>query len=218
MCAAKVALLACVACGRVRFDAIDAVPPGFCTTATFQFQPASSFVDDFSSGVLTDRWTPVDPCITETGGELVATPPSSPQFCHAYTIGDYHLTCDAVTVHVPETTTPVLRVQTVMYVYNVAINQAADVILEGGGIQFVDQNHAFAYDTVADAWWRVGETDGEMYMDTSPDGASWTRQSTIATPFSLDDIQIALGAGTYEPVATPGRARFHCYNVGAPCM
>ena len=37
-----------------------------------------------------------------------------------------------------------------------------------------------------------------------------------ADPFSLDEIGISIGAGTYKQVANPGEARFRCYNV-PPC-
>lgn len=95
------------ACGRLGFgDTTDAgnsdgsasvdAPTGICATRTFANAPASSFSDDFSTGTLADRWLPTAACVNQVGGELVATVPSSTsQYCHAWTLASYHLTCDA---------------------------------------------------------------------------------------------------------------------------
>ena len=178
---------------------------------------ASSISDDFSSGSLAPRWMPVDPCIAETGGELVASPLPSGRYCHAWTIGDFHLSCDTVAVHVPQVTAQDLGVQTFMYIGTLDGTSSFDVLLEAGGIQFGSPDLFFSYDMVADAWWRVSESDGEMTIDTAPDGTTWTRRAMIAEPWSMDHVQIALGAGTYKQVTSPGQARFHCYNVPPPC-
>jgi hypothetical protein len=89
-----------------------------------------------------------------------------------------HLTCDAVTVHVPVTTPPVVGVQTVIYIAD-ANGHMIDVVLDGGGVQLGDPVHTFSYDPVADA----------------------SRSEPARSGLAL-----------------PGEARFHCYNVGAPCM
>jgi hypothetical protein len=213
------AVVACTACGRVDFDpGTDVTVVDHCATATFTNPSASSFIDDFSSGVLTARWFPVDPCIAETGSELVASPLPSGRYCHAWTNGDYHLSCDAITVHVPEVTAPELGVQTYLYIFNLTDNVSNfDVLLEAGGIAFGPSGAGFTYDAIADAWWQVSEHDGALTIATAPDGIMWTPKSTIATPFAMDHVQVALGAGTYKAVASPGQARFHCYNVPPPC-
>jgi hypothetical protein len=56
-----------------------------------------------------------------------------------------------------------------------------------------------------------------MAFATAPDGVTWTQKLTAAAPFAMDHIQIGLGAGVYEPMSSPGQARFHCYNVPPPC-
>src|SRR3954451_11994549 len=112
--------MAASGCGRSGFDPErpDAREfPGFCLTATFSNSPASSLVDDFTTP-YTDRWTQINPdapCLAQVGSELVATPSGvMPEFCYAYTIADYHLTCDSIFMKVPEVTSPVLRVQTLI--------------------------------------------------------------------------------------------------------
>ncbi|HUS29411.1 MAG TPA: hypothetical protein VMZ53_12920 [Kofleriaceae bacterium] len=227
-----VAFCALAGCGRIEFSDVtdarpDAVPPGFCATATFSNPPASSLHDDFSVDPFTDRWSPVNPmmpCIVQTGGELVATPDSQGLFCHAYTIGDVHLTCDAITVRVPEVTSPAeLGIQTFMYAYVPAVDTSVAVIVEGGGLQIGvigktgEQLAGSVFDPTQDRWWRLREHDGELAFDAAVDGIAWRELMRAPTPLSLDHVTIALGAGTYKPVGPPGQARFRCYNVPPPC-
>lgn len=207
------------ACGRIGFDTPDirVTSPGACESAMFSVPPATTFADDFSTGVLADRWFTTASCIEQVGGELVATPPSSGDYCFAWTRGDHHLTCDSITVHVPEVTSPVLRVQTLIYVDSKTTGDRVNLLLEAGGFQLDSAFDSEPHDPVADAWWRLREHDGDLYFETAPDGLTWRSRLSEPTPFSLDDVEIALGAGTYQAVTTPGRARFHCYNVPPPC-
>ena len=71
---------------------------------------------------------------------------------------------------------------------------------------------------MTDVWWRLRERDGAVFFDTSSDGLGWVNRGSAADPIPLDDVTVAIGAGTWLDVATPGRARFHCYNVPPPCQ
>ncbi len=216
-------MIAVGACGRVAFDPVagssfDGATTGRCATAVFTNSPASAFTDNFSSGNLAATWTPVDPCIAESGSELVASPLPSGRYCHAWTQGDWHLSCDAITVHVPEAAAQVRGVQTYVYVQDVSGGPLLELLLEAGGFQLTSPSIGGTYDAVMDAWWRLGELDGTVYFDVSADGVTFTRMAQVASPFSLDHVAVAIGAGTYKPVTSPGQARFHCYNVPPPCM
>ncbi|MBA3455570.1 MAG: hypothetical protein H0T42_20925 [Deltaproteobacteria bacterium] len=199
------------------------VPPLACP-------PASSLVDDFTSGSLAPNWLNGGTCLVETGGQLVASVPAnapSSEYCLAFTTARFQLTCDAFTVHVPETTTPILGVQTVIYLGSPT--DSVNLLLDTGAF-ILGMNTDFGtsvtlqgeYDPVADAWWRVGAEESTeastVYLDTSADGTTWKRRGSLLLPFSLDDIQIGIGAGTYAPVANPGVARFDCFNVPPPCQ
>ena len=200
-----------VGCGRADFDALDDGAP----CGPFALPAASSLADDFSSGTLAPNWIDHTGCIVENVGEITAPLPANmSQFCLAYTVASYHLTCDAITMHVPETTTPTLRVQTVVYI--AGATASTDLILEAGGFQLGGVDIG-VYDPVADAWWRLREAAGTLSFDTSPDGTTWSARGGIADPMPLDHIGIIIGAGAYQPIASPGRARFRCYNVPPPC-
>jgi hypothetical protein len=232
----SIATCTLVACGRVDFDdmrdgaavaadvavAADAGgPPRWPTPPGSRTRRSSTFADTFSSGQLTDLWTPAGPCVDQVGGELVSTPPASGLYCHAWAHGSYHLTCDSVTVRVPEVTNSTLGVQTFIYVHQPSASGQLQLLLEGGGFQIGNGTFyadAGPYDPVNDVWWRLRERDGELFFETSPDGQTWSIRVQAADPMPFDDVEIAIGAGTWQFVASPGRARFHCYNVPPPCL
>ena len=225
MVRAVVVSMVLAGCGRLGFDGEEAyVPngPGFCaqvTQDTFTNPGTSTFIDDFSVEPFTDRWFPVASCIAQTGGEIVASPPPSGDYCHAWTLGDYHLTCDSVTVRVAEVTTPVPRVQTLLYVYAITADTQLHALLEGGTFFVIHDELTATYDPTIDLWWRLREHDGLVLFEMSPDGLAWTERARTPTPVSLDHVQIAIGAGTYgdATVPDPGTARFRCFNVPPPC-
>ncbi len=68
-------------------------------------------------------------------------------------------------------------------------------------------------------WWRIRETAGTVYWETSPDGTpgSWTVRRSLATPFSVAVGTIELNAGVYNSsVATPGVAQYRNLNLPTP--
>jgi hypothetical protein len=206
-------------CGRLGFDGDDGPNgPGFCAQAAFTNPGTSSLTDDFTVEPFTDRWFPVATCVTQIGGELVAAPPDGSSYCHAWTLGDHHLTCDSVTVRVGETLAPVLRAQTFLYINSTPDGAQLSVILEAGGFQLLEMGVPTPYDPVADLWWRLAEYDGELYFKTSADGINFVERARVPTPIPLDHVEIAIGAGTYTgAVPDPGAARFRCYNLPPPC-
>lgn len=212
---------ASAACGRVGFapsgadaDTADGVAPGFCDTATFTTPPASALVDDFTA----PTWTSNAACVTVTPSEVTAAPASnSTDYCFVRTVVDRRLTCDAFTVYVPEVTQLGLRSQTFAYVRSGT--EAIDILVEVGLQMYRNGQRLVGtdYDLTRDAWWRVRERDGVLYLDTASDGIGWVERLQTPTPFSFDDVRIVLGAGTYEPLPNPGQARFRCFNRPPPC-
>jgi hypothetical protein len=51
-------------------------------------------------------------------------------------------------------------------------------------------------------WFRIRESGGTIYWDTSPDAQGWTNQWSAAAPFSVTSVQVQLQAGTYASEAT----------------
>jgi hypothetical protein len=208
-------------CGRLGFETDGEYTPngpGFCAQATFPNPGTSDFADDFTIDPFTDRWFPVATCITQIDGEVVASPPAFGDYCHAWTLGDHHLTCDSVTVRVAEVTAMVPRAQTLLYISSITADAQLHVLLEGGSFLLVDDDVTAPYDPALDLWWRLREHDGVVFLEVSADGVAWSERARRPTPVSLDHVQIAIGAGTWgDTVDNPGSARFRCYNVPPPC-
>lgn len=75
-----------------------------------------------------------------------------------------------------------------------------------------------AYDAVAHRWWRVRESGGTIFWETSPDGAAWTTQVSWASPYAAPTAsQVYMGSGYFG--ADPGAgsfAEFDNVRVGTP--
>ena len=211
-----------VACGcRVGFDPVP-VGSSSCEGAPFALPGTSSFADDFSTGAFTDKWDPISGCVDQIGGELVAAPPAAAlQYCHAWTRAHGHLACDSVTVRVPEVTSMDDGAQTLIYVLAEG-HPYMTLLLELGKFHLRTDTtpdvQLGTYDPARDVWWQLRENAGTVFFDTSPDGVGWTNHGSAADPIPLDDVTVAIGAGTWRDVAAPGRARFHCYNIPPPCQ
>jgi hypothetical protein len=220
-----------IGCGRIDFDpagdanAAPSLPVAdasadnsFCAHAAFGNPGTSSYVDDFATAPLTERWNPNNACIVESSGGLIATPPEYGDTCHAWTLGDRHLTCDSVTMHAALVTQPIQGAETFMYVRALSGGVQLSLTLEAGSFQLESVAVATPYNTATDQWWRLREDDGAVFFETAPDGLAWTPRAQIPTPFSVDHVEIALGARTFGgTIDGAGNAEFRCYNVPPPC-
>ena len=57
-------------------------------------------------------------------------------------------------------------------------------------------------------WWQI-RSDGTMtYLETSPDGATWTALGETPTPSYFADAYLELSAGTYQLESLTGEVRF----------
>jgi hypothetical protein len=216
------AIAGCFDVSKLIFD-LDGGP----TCGTFDGGPASALVTPFDSDSgMSTGWASVNGCATEKGGALVAAPvPGQVSFCKYYTTGYYHLTCDSVTVKVPQTTTQENGVQTFIYLVAENTSTSVQLVLEGGnfvlGTATAPVPLSAGYDPTTDVWWRLSGLSGseagtgQIEFDTSPDGRTWTVKGSGDVPMSLDSVRIELGAGEENEggVADPGQARFACYDV-----
>jgi hypothetical protein len=204
--------------------AVDAADAGDSDAAcgAFAYPAISSFADDFS-GNLATNWNPLGGCISEQQGELVASPFADAgdggSYCFVTSIGHYHLTCSGFTFRLIEATPDILGQQTVVYIY--APGGPVSLYKESGSVTLAQPDGGTVklgtYDPVQWQWWRMREDGGQLFVDTSPDGVTFTNRGHAPVPFALDSVRLALGAGVYKPFASPGRARFDCLNVPAPC-
>jgi hypothetical protein len=65
------------------------------------------------------------------------------------------------------------------------------------------------YSPTNDRWWKLRESAGRIYLDTSPNGVQWTPKLDIGVPITLDNNKVMFG--TYEDgtsLTAGGTAKF----------
>jgi hypothetical protein len=84
-------------------------------------------------------------------------------------------------------------------------------IVEDGGNRLVDEEVAFQY--AAQRWWRLREDDGQVFIESAPDGITWTVRAQAVAPDWVDDLTVYLGGGTWDFVDAPGVTAFDNLNI-----
>jgi hypothetical protein len=191
---------------------------------SFAHAAVSSLSDDFGNGSAAPNWNPIGGgCVHEAGGQLVAAPVASDDFCYYESVDPFHLSCDELAVKVPQAATQVVGVQTFIYLTPDDGSDPLILLLEDNefswGTESGSGNVAISgqYDSTTDVWWKLRETGGEQIFETSLDGSNWDERGRGANLISLDAVRVGIGAGAWQSVPTPGNARFDCYNMPAPC-
>jgi hypothetical protein len=57
--------------------------------------------------------------------------------------------------------------------------------------------NSVTYDPVNHAWWRIRESGGIVYFDTSADASTWTNRDSFAPGFNTDRVWISVTSGYY---------------------
>jgi hypothetical protein len=184
--------------------------------------PISNIVETFDGNAAFDI-VPFQSCVDVAEDALVATPSGATEFCWARTVPSSRLACSSFSLRVDETLAPVLGAQTFLYLRDRDGDQSVELLLEGGGFQLTDTPFGdSSYDPDRDRYWRLrgGVPDERgvttLAFDTSPDGVEWTERAAGPSPFSLDNVEIQVGAGIYLEVGEVGRAKFDCVNQTCP--
>jgi hypothetical protein len=53
-------------------------------------------------------------------------------------------------------------------------------------------------------WWRIRESRGTVYWETSQNGNTWTTRRSAAVSFPVTSVRLKISAGTWQNVASPG--------------
>jgi hypothetical protein len=185
--------------------------------------------DNFDDGVTAPQWLEAFPGsgpthYAETGGQLVITTGSgeaSADYAGYQTFYTYDLRNDSVYVEV--LSVPPASTHSDAYIR--AYLDANDFLAiqdEAGYVHFdvgvtgspISDLGAVAWDPVATRWWRIRETSGTVYFETSPDATTWTVHAQTPDPFDLSAVHLNIAAGTYRSEAVTGQAIFDNYNGG----
>ncbi|MGC4120235.1 MAG: hypothetical protein QM765_37765 [Myxococcales bacterium] len=207
-------------------DDTDAGPADAGTTGCGKFELlADDFADGVSSPTLWARRT-VTPgaTVTEAAGEAIVTLKANQNGSTYDFYGStywYDLTGSQVSLEVREVTNPATTAATFVKLGDNQAGLELTAVLghldcrswESGTLTTL---LSVTYDPIAHARWRLRESSGTVFFETSPDGATWTALTSLGTPAFVSSTWLSFGAGTDERVASPGRARFGPVNGGVP--
>jgi hypothetical protein len=78
------------------------------------------------------------------------------------------------------------------------------------------QQIRLTYSSTDHAWWRIRESAGQVFWETSPDGAVYTVQAAVNTSalFAISAVRVRFYLETFNTgLASPGQASFANLNV-----
>lgn len=187
-----------------------------------RFCPTGSLVDSFDTGEFFPNWESLSDAsctIARGGGNLAMSfTGAGPSFCgidsrHLFDLRDSEVVLDAALVPQQPGFAAYLTLSRVGDDdTRVEINRGSDLVFR----QTVDGAEvgtgSTPYSAVNHRYWRLRESDGTIFWDTSPDGSSWTTQGEASAMFDLGQLQISAGTGYFGDGA-PIIARFGGVNA-----
>jgi len=169
--------------------------------------PSVLFRDDFDDGVLTGwmPWTHTGCTVVETGGALQLDYSGSGEaYCGVDSNATYDLRGHSVAVEV--VAAPVLdNFEAYLDLFSSGGQQlllirdpsGVTVQVRNGGQLLTNRTVSVALS--AQRYWRIRETGGTIYWETSPDGTTWTIRHSTATSIDVSALLVELAAGHYSP-------------------
>lgn len=183
-----------------------------------------NLVDDFDdSSVSAVLWPGAYGGVTETGGR--ARVPVAAVYAGFKSAAAWQLQGSSVFVEVP--TLPALGGTSEAYV-GMQVGSGTDGTSIGwtynliSGMLRAVSNAAYwdgaavslTYSPTDHRWWRVRETGGTVFWDTSPDGVTWTERRSLATPaWVVGATVLPLSLEAVQDTGTPSYAEFDNLNV-----
>jgi hypothetical protein len=193
--------------------------------------PALATLTDAFTGIDTTKWTAETDSpgssVSASGGVLTLSPEpgNGAGGAKLITASQYALTGSSITVRVPQVVSASGNATSMLWLgpSATAWNDAVGFWFESGTL-YAFYNRAgvtstaatLAYSSTAHAWWRIRESGGMVFWDTSADGTTWTQQGALATSalaFSTGAVNVFLTAkefGTGNP--SPGSSQFTQLN------
>ncbi|HNP70622.1 MAG TPA: hypothetical protein PKK15_05925 [Kouleothrix sp.] len=192
--------------------------------ATF---PIAHLRDTFDDNLVNPCWNLVQTGSatgSETGAQAVFTLPSSVAGSHAAyyeSNANYDLTGDGaatqvgtmVATGVAATAFFQLILDANNYLEMSQLSNAMRCIKVVGGVSTI--LFTATWSSTNHKYWRIRESSGTIYCETSANGTSWTNRASLATPFAVTDLTVRFGA-TCGNVASPGSFKLDMFNLILP--
>lgn len=80
-------------------------------------------------------------------------------------------------------------------------------------ISNANSDTTISYDNAAHAWWRIRESTGTIYWETSADSQTWIVRRSKATSLALNVVTVLLVSGYWGTEPSPGTAVFDSINL-----
>jgi hypothetical protein len=163
-----------------------------------------------------------DPCQHTENGELVfSLPPDGMGGCYYQSGSAFDLTSDTLTVKVPVTPDPATSAWVYMSAF---IKGPSDYKIEfvlGEGHLYLQEYHDQTKRVLADLsfvpsehlFWRLRESAGQVFWETSADGQTFTTITKTPNPFPVTALDVELGFFNYDPLPAGAEARFDKLNI-----
>jgi hypothetical protein len=173
-----------------------------------------------------DVWgdQPYDSSITvvEGGGSLTETLVAGHTGgSGVFTSSTYDLTASHGYVNVPQVAAVASSVVDTFLLIGPDTNNWAGFIEEAGTLFFeknigssTTQVASATYSATTHAWWRIRESSGTIFADTSPDGVNWTNFGSTTVSFSYTTVLVHLEDGSFGAApSSPAPAKFANFNT-----
>jgi hypothetical protein len=159
---------------------------------------------------------------TERDGALLLAPYSYSSWSQmaVESRGTYALTGSSATVRVPSVVSQACGANNRFLLKSDARNSVGFWVECGTLYAYAQVNGALSFpgssgwSGLADLYWRIRESAGQVYWETSPDKASWTQRAsmTSASLFDLTALKVGFYVEEYASLPNPGVARYANLN------
>lgn len=177
---------------------------------------AETLTDNFNSAD-TAKWSGFGADATVANGVLSVSCTSAYATVYSnlsYDLTESHVAVQAVSVPngVGGSTSATLSVK-------VSNGNELQITAEGGQLLLrekvasVNSDVALPYDNVAHSWWRIRESAGTIYWETSADSQTWTAQRSKNSSLVVSSINVLLVSGYWGTEPSPGTAVFDSINL-----
>lgn len=213
-----------LACRSCSFDLSDC--NNNCGGVNQPACPAGFPEDDFDDGIRASLWSSSyafgSSSYEETNGHLnITLPPTGTGYAGYYTNTTFDLRDSEITIEILEIPNQCCDGADMQLSLVNSVNEEwAGISLSAGVLRgFYNIGGTFSafsptsYDAQLHRFWRLRESAGTFYVDTSPDGANWQNLGAMDNPIPMDLIYIDINAGCWDPVTDPGVAVFDNFNI-----
>jgi hypothetical protein len=184
--------------------------------------PINSLTDDFEDGVIAapwaDSWGETGCTLEESGGEATILFDGTPNVVCRYETAPVYDACDGhVTIQITEPL-DVADADMWMSAQFPGDDSSAEIAYADDQLRMTKRVGAStpmlfstSYSPSLHRWWRIRESSGTLYWETSPNGNSWTSQTSYPTGSDCSTTYVNFGAAVRDTWSA-GAAEVHFDN------